>query len=72
MRCGQSDAKWVLAGRIPHFLPQISLAAIGKVQANKAFGRSKLCKHIARLEKLGKFLRSKAELNVFLLQCTNV
>jgi hypothetical protein len=40
--------------------PQILLAAIGKVQANKARGRSKLCEHIVKLESVGKFQRNKA------------
>ncbi len=40
--------------------PQILLAAIGKVQANEARGRSKLYEHIAKLERVGKFSRSKA------------
>jgi nucleoside phosphorylase len=40
--------------------PHILLAAIVKVRANEARSRSKLCEHIAKLEKVGKFLRSKA------------
>jgi nucleoside phosphorylase len=44
--------------------PQILLAAIGKVQANKARGKSKLCEHIAKLESVSTFKRSKAGLDV--------
>jgi nucleoside phosphorylase len=40
--------------------PQILLAAISKVQANEARGRSKTREHLAKLEKLSKFQRSKA------------
>jgi nucleoside phosphorylase len=40
--------------------PQILLAAISKVQANEARGRSKMRDHLAKFEKLGKFQRSKA------------
>jgi nucleoside phosphorylase len=40
--------------------PQILLAAIGKVQAKEARGRSKLCEYITKLEDVSKFRRSKA------------
>ncbi|RYN52006.1 hypothetical protein AA0117_g13375 [Alternaria alternata] len=40
--------------------PQVLLAAVAKVQANELRGRSKLCDHIAKLETIGKFQRSRA------------
>ncbi|KAF2993765.1 hypothetical protein E8E13_001931 [Curvularia kusanoi] len=40
--------------------PQILLAAVARVRANELRGRSKLCEHIAKLEGVGKFQRSKA------------
>jgi nucleoside phosphorylase len=40
--------------------PQVLLAAVAKVQANELRGRSKLCVHIAKLERIAKFQRSKA------------
>jgi nucleoside phosphorylase len=44
--------------------PQVLLAAVAKVQANELRGQSKLCDHIARLEGIGKFQRSRAGLDV--------
>lgn len=40
--------------------PQILLAAVARVRANELRDRSKLCEHIAKLEGVGKFQRSKA------------
>ena len=40
--------------------PQILLAAVARVRANELRDRSKLCKHIAKLEGVNKFQRSKA------------
>jgi nucleoside phosphorylase len=40
--------------------PQVLLAAVARVQANELRGRSKLHKHISKLENIGKFQRSKA------------
>ena len=40
--------------------PQILLAAIARVRANELRGRSKLSEHVAKLEGIAKFQRSKA------------
>ena len=40
--------------------PQLLLAAVARVRANELRGRSKLGEHIAKLESIGKFSRSKA------------
>jgi nucleoside phosphorylase len=41
-------------------LPQILLAAVARVRANELRGRSKLSEHVAKLEGIAKFQRSKA------------
>jgi hypothetical protein len=40
--------------------PQILLAAVARVRANELRGRSKLSEHVAKLEGIAKFRRSKA------------
>jgi nucleoside phosphorylase len=44
--------------------PQILLAAVARVRANELRGRSKLSEHVAKLEGIAKFQRSKAEPDV--------
>jgi nucleoside phosphorylase len=44
--------------------PQILLAAVARVRANELRGRSKLSEHVAKLEGIAKFRRSKAEPDV--------
>ncbi|KAF1833407.1 purine and uridine phosphorylase [Decorospora gaudefroyi] len=44
--------------------PQTLLAAVARVRANELRGRSKLLEHVARLEGIGKFQRSRAGLDV--------
>ncbi|RAR09054.1 kinesin light chain 2 [Stemphylium lycopersici] len=44
--------------------PQVLLAAVAKVRANELRGRSKLYEHMARLEGIAKFQRSRAGVDV--------
>jgi nucleoside phosphorylase len=44
--------------------PQVLLAAVARVRANEMRGRSRLCKHITKLEGISKFQRSRAGADV--------